>query len=94
MKNNLGSRSPDHLPVPHGMVDMRMCIHDIFDRQFMRPGFLEKQVMVVGRIYEQAFLGLLISDQIAEDTKIANLKLSDNHDLFSNPSNRIHHTLL
>jgi hypothetical protein len=59
----------------------------------VRAGFLEKQVMVAGRIYEKAFPGLLISDQIAKNTKIAHLNLSDNHDSFSNSLIGIDNTL-
>jgi hypothetical protein len=94
MKDDFSASPPDHFPVPHGMVDMPMRIHDVFDGQFVGPGFFEKHIVVVRGIYEKAFLCPLISDQITKDTKSAYLDLSDNHESFSNPLIPVHHTLL
>jgi hypothetical protein len=39
--------------------------------------------MIIRWINEEAFLGLFVSDQVAEDTEISHLILSDKHAIFS-----------
>jgi hypothetical protein len=74
-----------HSLVSHGMINMRMGIHNVFDSHIVGLGFFEKNIMVVGWIYKKTLARLLVPDQIAEYTKITYFNLFYDHASISDP---------
>jgi hypothetical protein len=62
------------------VVNVCVRVYNIFYRQVVGLGLLQKPGMIIGGIYEKTLSGLLISYQIAENTEIAHFNLSQNHD--------------
>jgi hypothetical protein len=83
VNNYFRAGSLDHFLVAHNVVDVVMRVDDVLDRQPVKRGFLQKQIMIGGGIDKKSFFRFFVRDQITENIKITYLKLFYQHQSIS-----------